>query len=119
MKSYRIELGISPLSSREVEQALAAVRRAWEAPSWIKHQACCSAWLLVIRHEAPRRSGESSDWLAEKLVAAIWHAIGRYARITLNLDALQQEDSTLLVFGEQDYLRILRDFRFSHSNMRH
>lgn len=117
MKSCRIELGISPLSSQEVEQVLAAVRTVWHAPSWIKRQSCSDAWLLTLRHEAAPKPGESPTWFAEKLVAAIWHAIGRYACITLDLETPQKEESILLVFGEEDYPRILRDFRFSHTRI--
>lgn len=118
MKNCKIELGISPLSSNEVEQVLAAVRAVWHSPSCIKRHACNGAWLLTLRHEAPHEPEESSTWFAEKLVAAIWQAIGRYARITLLLDTQQKDEPILQVLDERDYLRILRNFRFSRTNTR-
>lgn len=114
MKSCRIELGIAPLSTQEVERVLAAVRKAWQSPSWVKRQDCSGAWLLTIRHEATPKAGESPVWLAEKLAAAIWHAIGRYAQITIDMEASQKDEPILLVFDEHDYPRILRDFRLSN-----
>ncbi|SFN53337.1 hypothetical protein SAMN05660284_01703 [Formivibrio citricus] len=118
MDSLRIELGISPLSSLEVEQVLTAMRTVWQPPSWIKRQSCGSAWLLMLRHETAPKPGENPNWFAEKLVAAIWLAIGRYACITLDIETSQKDEPCLLMFSEEDYQRILRDFRFSHSNIR-
>lgn len=106
-----LELGISPLSTPEMEQALSAFRSAWQQPAWIHRQPCGDAWLLAIRHEAELRPGESPVWFAERMAAALWLALGRYARITLEINT--QEDDTQLTLDESDYQRILRDFRLS------
>ena len=73
------------------------------------------AWLLSFSHEGELRPEETSRWFAERLAAAIWHALGRYARITLDLHPIQASTSIEhLLFDENDYLRISRDFRLSH-----
>ncbi|MDR3412682.1 MAG: hypothetical protein P4L87_17350 [Formivibrio sp.] len=111
MTVSQIELGISPLSTTEMEQALAALCRAWHQPAWINRQACGDAWLLAIRHEAELRPGESPLWFSERIAAALWQAVGRYVRITLALST--QESDIQLTLNESDYQRILRDFRLS------
>ncbi len=114
MTLCRIELGISPLSTSEMEQALTALRHAWHQPAWINRQPFGDAWLLAIHHEAELRSGETPHWFAERIAAALWQAIGRYVRITLDIST--QEGESQLTLNEPDYRRILRDFRLSPAN---
>lgn len=113
MNTCRIELGISPLSNHEAEQALDAFRQAWRQPACVGRRPCGDAWLLSIRHEADLRVGESPAWFAERIAAAMWHAVGRYARITLEVVPQDEKCHQLFVFDEDDYRRILRDFRLS------
>lgn len=114
MTICQLELGISPLSTPEMEQALAAFRRAWQQPAWIHRQPCGDAWLLAIRHEAELRHGESPVWFGERMAAALWLALGRYVCITLEINMQEdEEDATQLTLDESDYQRILRDFRLS------
>ncbi len=114
MTLCRIELGISPLSTPATQLALTAVRHAWHQPAWINRQACGDAWLLAIHHEAELRPGETPNWFAERIAAALWQAIGRYACITLEISTHEAE--TQLTLNEPDYRRILRDFRLSPAN---
>lgn len=115
MESCHIRLGVAPLSSCELELALAAICKAWQSPSCVRRQPCQGAWMLGVEHEIVRTPEESGLWLAEKLAATIWQAIGRFARITLILDFCGQSDAELHVLEESDYARILRAFRFGVS----
>lgn len=112
MRSYHIELAVSPVSDQECENVSRAFKKAWQQAAMIRRLPHGEAWLLSFSHEGNLRTGESPEWFAERLAAAIWHALGRYARLTLDIcdDAQTQHFS----WKESDYQRISRDFRLSH-----
>lgn len=112
MTSCRIELSISPLSNSEAERALSALRRTWQQPAWVHRQTCDDICLLSIRHEAELPANENANRFSERIAANLWRAIGRYARITLEV-AGENGDGEALDFGEPDYRRILSEFRLS------
>lgn len=113
MEACRIELGISPLSSPETDRVLAALRHAWHQPAWVKRQPCGDAWLLAIKHEGKLRPGEPVNWFADRMAAVIWQAIGRYVCVTLEAFPESEDKQQSFVYSEDDYWRILRDFRLS------
>ncbi len=114
MASYRTELSISPLSHSETEHVLTALRQTWQQPACINRQNCGDAYLLSIRHEAELGREESIALFAERLAASLWQAIGRFARISLEI-ARTDEEAEYFCLEEKDYRRILPDFRLSRT----
>ncbi len=113
MSTCQIELAISPLSTREAELALSALRKTWQQPACIHrhphHQAC----LLAIRHEAELKPGDTLHGFVERIAAAVWHAVGRYVRMTFDITPADDSAPQQFLFGEADHQRIMRSFRLS------
>ncbi len=112
--SYRLHLGISPISAAEAERALQALQRAWCMPSWIRHTLIGTQVLLLeMGHEAPLKLDESPDWFAERISAAIWQETGRFVRISIEMTCQEATDGQIFIFDEADYWRIMQSFRLS------
>ncbi|WP_028454304.1 hypothetical protein [Chitinilyticum litopenaei] len=117
--TYRLQLGIAMLSPQEAEQVLHALRQLWQSPCWVSKQLHGEQIaLLTIRHEAALKPGESPDWFIDRLAAGLWRAIGRYARISVDLAPHEAPDGKLYILDEHHYREILKDFRFSPSTAR-
>jgi hypothetical protein len=112
--SYRLQLGISPISPFEAEHILAALRRVWCMPSWVKRLPLGDGVLLLeIRHEAALKPGESPDWFIERIAAALWQETGRFVRIAIDIAPHEAPDGKIYVLDEAAYWRIMQSFRLS------
>lgn len=113
--TYIVTASIAPLATTEVVVALRSIRQVWQPPAWVKRQPINNAWLLLFRHEAPLRSGNTPDEFAERLAAAIWMALGRFVRIQIEINTEDTPVDFAHIFEEADYWPILRTYRFSRS----
>ena len=115
--SYRLQIGLSPLTPAEAELALGALRRVWCMPSWVRKQKLAGeVYLLEIRHEAALKPGESADWFVERIAAALWQDIGRFVRIAIDIAPHEAPDGRIFVLEEEAYWRIMQSFRLSSHN---
>lgn len=112
--TYRLQLGVSPISPAEAERTLLAIKRAWCMPSWVRQQMLGGQVLLLeVRHEAELKPGESADWFVERLAAAIWQETGRFVRISVDIAPHEAPDGRIYILDEPAYWRIMQSFRLS------
>ena len=113
MKPITLQLSLAPLSAREIDLALAELVRQQQAVLRSMRQPHPQGCLLHVELEVCL-ADHAPRWHAERLVAHLWHALGRFVRMSCWFDdADELVDGVWLEFDESDYRDLLPAFRLS------
>lgn len=113
MNRVPLQLSLAPLSAREIDLALGAVARLQLPLLRAMRQPHPQGCLLRLELEVDLGS-DTPRWYAERVVAHLWHALGRFVRASCWLEGQGDADESVwLDFDEGDYRSLLPAFRLT------
>ncbi|KAF0811807.1 hypothetical protein IGB42_03617 [Andreprevotia sp. IGB-42] len=113
MSAIPLQISLAPLSPREIDLVLLELARQHLPVLRTMRQPHPRGCLLLVELEVALHE-ETPRWFAERMVAHLWHALGRFVRISCWFeDASETVDGVWLDFEETDYRTLLPAFRLS------
>lgn len=104
---YRVEASVSRLLPRELPHVIAAYTSSWTKPEEVERVAIGneSGEALVLTLSADRElpTTERPSDVAKRLSYAIWQALDRYVKVTIETTYLGESPDAHFEFGESQY----------------
>ena len=100
---YRIQIAVSPLLPREMPAVVEAFTKHWAKPEDVERSRNAEAGVLIASAEGHLRLGEKPDDIARNVTYAVWKALDRYVKVTVEAVYLGDPPSSSFEFGEKAY----------------
>ena len=100
---YRIQIAVSPLRPREIPLVLEAFSRRWARPEDVGKAHNPEAVVLIASAEGHLQVGECPEEVARGISYAIWRALDRYVKVTVEATYLGENPHGSFEFGEKAY----------------
>lgn len=100
---YRVQIAVSPLLPREMGPVIEAFTRHWAKPEDVERAHNKEAGVLILSSEGHLRLGEKSEDIARNITWAIWKALDRYVKVTVEAVYIGDPLQSSFEFGEQAY----------------
>jgi len=100
---YRMQIAVSPLLPREIPLVIDAFARQWSRPEAVEKASNPEAIVLIAAAEGHLRLGERPEEIARNITYAVWKALDRYVKITIEATYLGDNPNGSFEFGEKAY----------------
>jgi hypothetical protein len=100
---YRVQIAVSPLLPREMSLVIEAFTRHWAKPEDVERARNHEAGVIILSGEGHLRLGEKPEDIARNITWAIWKALDRYVKVTVEAVYLGDPPQSSFEFGEQAY----------------
>lgn len=100
---YRLEVSVSPLLVREVQQVIEVFTSHWTKPEEIERAKVGDAHVIVLIADHEIRAGERPASVARAISYALWQRLDRYVKVTVAATYLGDNPDAHFEFGESQY----------------
>lgn len=100
---YRVQIAVSPLLPREMGPVIEAFTKHWAKPEDVERAQNKEAGVLILSGEGHMRLGEKPEDIARNITWAIWKALDRYVKVTVEAVYIGDPPQSSFEFGEQAY----------------
>lgn len=100
---YRVQIAVSPLLPREMGRVIEAFTQHWAKPEDIERSRNKDAGVLILSGEGHLRLGEKPEEIARNISYAVWKALDRYVKVTVEAVYLGDPPQSSFEFGEKAY----------------
>jgi hypothetical protein len=100
---YRVQMAASPLLPREMGPVIEAFTKHWAKPEDVERARNKEAGVLILCGEAHMRLGEKPEDIARNITWAIWKALDRYVKVTVEAVYIGDPPQSSFEFGEKAY----------------
>ena len=100
---FRLEVCVSPLLPREVQQVVEAFTANWCKPEEIERAKVEVAVAITLTADHEIRAGEKPADIGRTIICAIWQKLDRYVKVTIEATYLGETPDGHFEYGESAY----------------